>query len=121
MQLDHPEIFDVIYPGVEYNRIGNDEKIALQYTYALLDFFDRVYIMHRDGVIDDEMWKRWESWIVYSFTASGFFLKAWNSNCALYHAEFIAYIEQNFGDGSCGAAGSDVDISPTRQLATPTR
>jgi hypothetical protein len=108
MQLDHPEIFEVIYPGDVYNRIGEEERLAQQYTYAVLDFFNRVYMLHLDGGIDDSTWAGWRSWIDYTFTASDYFRRAWDENCVVYHAEFVAYIENTYGDGVCAQTGRQV-------------
>jgi hypothetical protein len=105
LQIDHPEIFEVIYPDETYNRIGDDEKIALHYTYAALSFFDRVYVLYRDGVIDERAWRGWENWISYAFTTSDYFLRAWDDNCGVYHPAFVAYIEETYGDGRCVTEG----------------
>ena len=39
IQMEHPEIFKVINPNVEYNRLGTDEQLALQYTNSVIQFF----------------------------------------------------------------------------------
>lgn len=109
MQIEHPEIWRVIYPGEEeFARLGEDERLALQYTYFTMNFFERLYLLHRDGVIDDQRWKAWESWIRYSLSTSAIFQDVWHESCGLHHADFIAYVEANFDDGTCGAADSQV-------------
>jgi hypothetical protein len=119
MQLEHPEIFEVIYPGDVYNRLGEEERLAQQYTYATLDFFDRLYVMYRDGGIDDNMWRGWQSWIQYAFTASDYFRAAWDENCGVYHAEFVEYIETTYGDGVCGPVGRQAGGSAGTVVPTP--
>jgi hypothetical protein len=105
MQIEHPEIWRVIYPGEEeFARLGEDERLALQYTYFTMNFFERLYLLYRDGVIDDQRWKAWESWIRYSLSTSVIFQDVWRESCGLHHADFIAYVEANFDDGTCGAA-----------------
>ena len=58
----------MIHPGEEeFARLGEDERLALQYTHFTMNFFERLYLLHRDGVIDDQRWKAWESWIRYLY------------------------------------------------------
>jgi hypothetical protein len=121
IQMEHPEIFKVINPNVEYNRLGTDEQLALQYTNSVIQFFDRVHTMHRDGEIDYAMWKGWQEWIRFSSTNSEYFLNIWNDTCGVYHAEFVNYIEQIYDDGVCGETGGQIDNRAGTQVATPNR
>ena len=106
MQIAHPEVWDIMYPGEEALRLVEDERLALQETYFILNFFERLYSLYRDGDIDEQRWKSWESWIDYSLTTSPLFQSVWDESCEMYHVEFVAYVEANFDDGLCGIGGS---------------
>jgi hypothetical protein len=102
LQNEHPDIWRVMYPGEGENaQLGEDERLALQYTYFTLNFFERLYLLYRDGVIDDQRWKAWESWISYSMSTSTSFQNVWHDSCGLHHADFVTYIETHYDDGTC--------------------
>jgi hypothetical protein len=102
LQFEHPEVWRLMYPGEgDAARLGEDERQALQYTYFTLNFFERLYLLHRDGAIDDERWKAWETWIRYSLTSSALFRAVWDDSCGLRHAAFGAYVEATYDDGTC--------------------
>jgi hypothetical protein len=110
MQIEHPEVWRLIYPGEEeLALLGEDERLALQYTYLTMNFFESLYLQFRDGVIDDERWKAWESWISYSLLNSAMFRNVWDESCGLHHADFVAYVEANYDDGTCQADGGQGD------------
>jgi uncharacterized membrane protein len=106
MQMAHPEVWRLMYPGEEEVRLGEDEQLALQHTYFILNFFERLYSLYRDGDIDNQRWKIWESWIDHSLSTSPMFQNVWDESCEMYQSDFVAYIETNYDDGVCGAGGS---------------
>jgi hypothetical protein len=119
MQIDNPEIWRMIYPGEdELLRMGEDERLAIQYTYFVMNFFESLYLNYRDGVIDQERWKTWDSWISYSLSASPMFRTVWRESCGMYHADFVAYIEANFDDGVCSEGSGQVDGAGTPRAAS---
>jgi hypothetical protein len=110
MQIEHPEVWRLIYPGEEeLALLGENERLALQYTYFTMNFFESLYLLYRDGVIDEERWKAWETWIGYSLSNSDMFQNVWDESCGLYHATFVAYVEANYDDGTCRADGGQGD------------
>src|SRR5215203_4197596 len=110
MQFVNPEIWRLIYPGEdELLRLGADERLAIQYTYFVMNFFESLYLHSRDGVIDEQRWKTWESWISYSLSSSTLFRNVWHESCGMHHADFVAYIEANYDDGVCSEGGVRVD------------
>lgn len=112
MQIAHPEVWRLIYPSEEGSaRLGEDERLALQYTYFTMNFFERLYLLYRDGVIDDERWKAWETWISYSFSTSAMFQNVWDDGCGMYHTDFVAYIEATYDDGRCQVVGGQSDAA----------
>ena len=114
-QSDHPEVWSVIYPEEEESvGLSEIETLALQQTYFILNFFERVYLMFRDGVIDDYRWKAWENWIRYSFTTSALFQNEWDQSCGMYHPAFVDYIESSFDDGTCGGGSATPAAAPNR-------
>ena len=118
MQIDNPEIWRMIYPGEdELAHLGEDERLAIQYTYFVMNFFERLYVHYLDGVIDAERWKPWDSWISYSLSSSAMFRDVWRESCGMYHAEFVAYVEANFDDGLCGEGGAPVNAGGTPRAA----
>jgi hypothetical protein len=120
MQIEHPEIWRRIYPGEDEDaRRSEEERLALQYTFFTMNFFERLYLLYRDGVIDDQRWKTWESWISYSLTTSAIFQDVWHESCGLHHADFIAYVEANFDDGMCGADGGQLDAAMGTPATAP--
>jgi hypothetical protein len=115
LQNEHPEIWRVMYPGEGANaQLGESERLALQYTYFTLNFFERLYLLYRDGVIDEQRWKAWESWIGYSMSSSAIFQNVWHDSCGLHHADFVAYIESHYDDGICSSetGQGNVTIGP---------
>jgi hypothetical protein len=119
MQIDNPEIWRMIYPGEdELAHLGEDERLAIQYTYFVMNFFERLYVHYLDGVIDAERWKTWDSWISYSLSSSAMFRNVWRESCGMYHAEFVAYVEANYDDGVCGEGGATVDVAGTPEAAS---
>ena len=119
MQIDNPEIWRRIYPGEdEQLRMGDDERLAIQYTYFVMNFFESLYLHYLDGVIDEERWRTWDSWISYSLSSSDMFRDVWRESCGMYHAEFVAYVETNFDDGVCGTGGAGVDVEGTPTAAS---
>jgi hypothetical protein len=115
LQIDNPAVWRMVYPGeADLTRMGEDERLAIQDTYFVMNFFERLYLSHQDGVIDDTR-KTWESWITYSFSSSTLVQTVWDEGCGMYHADFVAYVEENFDDGACGAKGAPGDPigSPT--------
>jgi hypothetical protein len=107
LQVEHPDVWRLMYPNeAEFEVLGEGDRLALQYTYFTLNFFERLYLFHRDGVIDDERWKAWQVWIDYSMTTSPMFQKVWHESCGLHHTDFVAFIEANYDDGVC-LAGSN--------------
>jgi hypothetical protein len=111
MQIDNPGIWRLIFPGEEeLSRLGADERLAIQYTYFVMNFFKSLYLNYRDGVIDDERWKTWDSWISYSLVSSTTFRNVWRENCWMYHADFVAHVEDNFDDGVCGDGSAMVNV-----------
>jgi hypothetical protein len=109
MQIARPEVWSVMYPEEESLRLGEEERLALQYTYFIMNFFERLYSVHRDGAIDEQRWKSWESWISYSLSTSPMFQDVWDESCEMYQPDFVAYIEANFDDGVCATEGSQGD------------
>ena len=119
MQIDNPEIWRMIYPGEdELLRLGEDERLAVQYTYFVMNFFESLYLHYRDGVIDQERWKTWDSWISYSLSASPMFRTVWHESCGMYHADFVAYIEANYDDGECSEGSAQVEGAGTPRAAS---
>lgn len=102
MQADHPEVWSLIYPDDESALMSQDERLAYQYTYFVMNFFERLYLHYRDGVIDDQRWKAWDSWLDYSFSSSPTFQVVWVEGCAMYHPDFISFIEANYDVAACG-------------------
>ena len=113
MQIAHPEVWAIMYPGEEEVRLGEDEQLALQHTYFIMNFFERLYSLYRDGDIDDQRWKIWESWIDHSLSTSPLFQTVWDESCEMYQADFVVYVEENFGDGVCGPIASQRRITGT--------
>ncbi|MFN8593671.1 MAG: hypothetical protein U0031_19595 [Thermomicrobiales bacterium] len=91
----------MIYPAEEYNRATDEERFARQYTNAVLNFFDRLYVLHQSGTVDDQIWRGWEPWIEYAFGTGDYFGRAWDANCAVCDPGFVRYIKQRYGDGVC--------------------
>jgi hypothetical protein len=121
LQIEHPEVWNRIYPQQDQAApLSEEERLALQYTYFTMNFFERLYLHYRDGIIDDERWKVWESWISYSLSTSPIFQRVWDEACGMYHADFVRYIETTYDDGRCfvndGRAGAT-----SGNLATPAR
>ena len=106
MQIAQPEVLDIMYPEEEALRLGEDERLAMQQTYFIMNFFERLYSLYRDGDIDDQRWKSWESWIDYSLSTSAMFQNVWDESCEMYQADFVAFVEANYDDGLCGPSGS---------------
>lgn len=121
MQTDHPRVWSLIYPGDQFANQNEEERLATQYTYFVMNFFERLYLQYRDGVIDDQRWKTWESWIHYSFSASPMFQAVWDEGCAMYHADFVAYVERNYDDGTCLPDSGHVNSSAGTPAAAPPR
>jgi len=121
MQIAHPEVWSVIYPEEEAVRLGEEERLALQYTYFIMNFFERLYSLYRDGDLDDQQWKLWESWIDYSLSTSALFRNVWDESCEMYHADFVAYVEANYDDGVCGADGGEAAGGEGTPAAAPAR
>jgi hypothetical protein len=112
IQFEHPDVWRVMYPGEpELTSLSEDEQIAVANTYYIMNFFERLYLMHRDGDIEDERWGVWEAWISYSLTASPLFRQVWDESCGLYHADFVAYVEARYDDGKCGEPAEPIPAS----------
>jgi hypothetical protein len=110
-----------MYPEDESLRLEEEEGLALQYTYFIMNFFERLYSLYRDGDIDDQRWKSWESWIDYSLSTSPMFQNVWDESCEMYSADFVAYIEANYDDGVCATEGSQRDDPTGTSIASPAR
>jgi hypothetical protein len=109
LQIERPEIWDRIYPAeAEVNPRTEEESLALQYTYFIMNFFQRIYLLYSDGEIERELWAAWENWIRYSMTTSPLFQAEWNESCGIFHPDFVDYIEENYDDGVCLAATGQV-------------
>jgi hypothetical protein len=121
MQIAHPEVWELMYPEDESLRLEEEEGLALQYTYFIMNFFERLYSLYRDGDIDDQRWKSWESWIDYSLSTSPMFQNVWDESCEMYSADFVAYIEANYDDGVCATEGSQRDDPTGTSIASPAR
>jgi len=119
MQIAHPEVWRLMYPGEAEVRLGEDEQLALQHTYFILNFFERLYSLYRDGDIDDQRWKIWESWIDHSLSTSALFQNVWHESCEMYSADFVAYVEANYDDGVCGAGDSQRNDAGGKSVASP--
>jgi hypothetical protein len=119
MQIAHPDVWELMYPGEEAVRLGEEDRLALQYTYFIMNFFERLYALYRAGDIDDQRWKSWESWIAYSLSTSPVFQTVWDESCEMYSAEFVAYIEANYDDGVCGAGGGQRGDPVGTSVASP--
>jgi hypothetical protein len=119
MQVAHPEVWAIMYPEEEEVRLGEEEQLALQHTYFIMNFFDRLYSLYRDGDIDDQRWKIWESWIDHSLSTSPMFQNVWDESCEMYGADFVAYVEANYDDGVCGSGASQRDDERGTSVASP--
>ena len=120
LQVQHPEIWRVMYPGEdELRRLSADERLAVQYTYFTMNFFERLYLHYREGVIDDERWKAWETWIAYSLSSSPMFQYVWQESCGLHHADFIAYVEETYDDGVCAPMTDPGAMAGTPAVVAP--
>jgi hypothetical protein len=75
------------------------------------DFFERLYLLYRDGVIDDQRWKAWESWISYSMSTSAIVQNVWRDSGGLHHADFGAYIKARYDDGICHPETSQGNVT----------
>lgn len=115
LQVEHPDVWRLMYPNeAEFETTSEAERQAVQYTYYTLNFFEQLYLLYRDGVIDNERWKAWQVWIDYSMSTSPLFQDVWHESCGLHHADFVAYIEANYDDGVCRA-----DSNGRRVAGTP--
>ena len=119
MQIAHPEVWRLMYPGEAEVRLGEDEQLALQHTYFILNFFERLYSLYRDGDIDDQRWKIWESWIDHSLSTSALFQNVWVESCEMYSADFVAYVEATYDDGVCGGDGTQRDDTTGPPVGSP--
>jgi hypothetical protein len=119
MQVAHPEVWRLMYPEEEALRLGEEEALAQQHTYFIMNFFERLYSLYRDGDIDAQRWKTWESWIDYSLSTSPMFQNVWDDSCEMYHPAFVAYIEANYDDGVCGPSASQRDRITSVPGASP--
>lgn len=120
MQIEHPEVWRLMYPGEnEAALLGADERLALQYTYFTMNFFERLYLHYRDGVIDAERWKGWETWIGYSLSTSALFQDVWDDSCGIYHSDFVAYIEATYDNGTCRTDEGQGDDTAATPAAAP--
>src|SRR5215211_985525 len=119
MQIAHPEVWELMYPGEESLRLGENEGLALQYTYFIMNFFERLYALYRAGDIDDQRWKSWESWIAYSLSTSPMFQTVWDESCEMYSADFVAFVEATYDDGVCRPSGSQRDPITSTPGASP--
>jgi hypothetical protein len=119
MQIAHPEVWDIMYPEEESLRLGEEERLALQHTYFIMNFFERLYSLYRDGDIDDQRWKSWESWIDYSLSTSPMFQNVWDESCEMYQADFVAFVEATYDDGVCRPSGSQRDRITSTPGASP--
>src|SRR5215203_3018272 len=117
MQVAHPEVCAIMYPADEEVRLGEDDQLALQHTYFIMNFVERLYSLYRDGAIDAQRWKIWESWIDHSLSTSPLFQNVWDESCEMYSADFVAYVETTHDDGTCradggGGQGDDTAATP---------
>jgi hypothetical protein len=109
MRFEHPEFWRVMYPEEdELTTLSQEEQLAIANTYYIMNFFERLYLMYRDGDIDDQRWKFWESWISHSLSTSSLFQQVWDESCGLHHVDFVDYVEANYDDGTCGGEGDQV-------------
>ena len=105
MRFERPEAWRVMYPREdELTTLSEDEQFAVTNVYFIMNFFERIYLMYRDGDIEGERWKVWENWMRYSLTSSPLFQREWDESCGLRHVDFVAYVEANYDDGPCGGA-----------------
>jgi hypothetical protein len=119
MQVAHPEVWAIMYPEEEEVRLGEDEQLALQHTYFIMNFFERLYSLYRDGDIDAQRWKIWESWIDHSLSTSPLFQNVWDESCEMYSGDFVAYIEAHYDDGVCGVGGRQSEDTTGAPGASP--
>jgi hypothetical protein len=116
MQFEHPEAWRIMYPSENESTLSEDEMIAVTNSYFIMNFFERIYLMYRDGDIEEERWKMWENWIRYSLTSSPLFQHEWDESCGLHHTDFVTYVETTYDDGICGGP-DDHNAAPS---ASPT-
>ena len=58
----------------------------------MIEFYQRLWLMERDGVLDDEIWDGWERWLEDGIVTIPLFQIVWEDERHYYHPDFITYV-----------------------------
>jgi hypothetical protein len=64
VEINSPNIMSMIYgPGDRFTALSPADQERYQYLIQVIEFYQRLWLMHRDGVLDDDIWAGWEQWL----------------------------------------------------------
>lgn len=77
----------------EFKKLSDDEQEYYNYIGLSAAFFERVYLLHRQGGIDASIWSSWERWIQDVWLNSKLFSTFWKNEHRYFTEEFARFVD----------------------------
>ena len=93
-QLGNPNLQSMIYtPSDPFSRLGPADQERYQYLIQVVEFYQRLWLGHREGVLADKVWAGWEQWLEDGIVTIPLFRTVWAEERRYYHEDFVAYVD----------------------------
>ena len=108
VQVDNPNILGMLYgPNDRFSALVPADQERYQYLVQVVEFYQRLWLMHRDGVLDDELWAGWERWLEDGIVTIPLFRTVWEDERHYYHPDFVAYVDGKQADAGQATPPAD--------------
>jgi len=93
IEANNPNILGMLFgEGDRFTALSAADQERYQYLISLIEFYQRLWLMERDGVLDDEIWDGWERWLEDGIVTIPLFQIVWEDERHYYHPDFITYV-----------------------------
>jgi hypothetical protein len=92
--LQYPQLNKFFDPQGNYAKWPADETDFATFVSLALGRFERLYMFHREGLVDDALWDSWVKWVKETWLAAPLTRKTWDLEGKFYSKPFQAFINQ---------------------------
>lgn len=112
--LANPAVGTMLYlPGDPFLALNPDDRARYQYLLQVIEFYQRLWLLERDGALDEQAWAGWERWLEDGIVPIPLFTTVWTEERRYYHEDFVDYVDEKLAEVGTTAA------RPALPVATP--
>lgn len=95
--LEKPQLNRLFYSNnPEFSALNSDHQDFYNYLALSAGFLERIYLLFKQGWVDQKTWESWERWLTQhwlKFELFGFF---WKSERIYFGDDFCEYVDQKY-------------------------